>query len=185
MHCDNAYSSLLYTLASFLAGAAFGGLFGLSPPESLRKIPRVENVLRVLYNWAIFTSFFLSVNTVVIATAAATKNLNGGYNPMATSGYALLSDVFRYEFLLTRWSYLVSLLSFLMATTNRILYGFQLFSFPDEARAKRMKAVGVAVCLFMSALVLHLLGYVNTTLFGLDNLLVMTLEVLKVRHEND
>jgi len=140
----------------------------------------VENALRVMYNWAIFWSFLLSVNTVVISTAAATKNLNGGYSPIATSGYALLSDVFRYEFLITRWSYLLSLLSFLMATTNRILYEFKLFSFPDEKREKRMKFVGVAVCLFMSALVLHLVGYINTTLYGLNNLIFMTWEVLKV-----
>ena len=44
-----------------------------------------------------------------------------------------------------------------------------------------MKAVGVAVCLFMSALVLHLVGYINTTLYGFDNLLIMTGQVLKVR----
>lgn len=48
-----------------------------------------------------------------------------------------------------------------------------------------MKAVGVAVCLFMSALVLHLVGYVNTTLYGFDNLLVMTCEVLKVSFSNE
>ena len=77
-HYDTRYvicaHSHTHNGASILAGAAFSGLPGLSPPES--KVPTAEHILRITYNWAIFWSFLLSINTIVISTAAVTKNLN-------------------------------------------------------------------------------------------------------------
>lgn len=121
-------------------------------------------------------TFLLSTNTVVISTAALVKGLHADYDPMSESGYMLLKRSFEYEFVVTRWSYLVSLLAFLVAVTNRILFEFRLFT-SSEVR----KTMGVAVCLLMSGLILHIVSFLNSTLYCWNDLGEMTIALIKVR----
>jgi hypothetical protein len=166
--------------ASFLAGAAFTGLFSLnvSNEGALKKDTTVERFLLLSYRWAMFVTFLLSTNTVVISTAAIVKGLHADFDPMSENGYMLLKRSFEYEFVVSRWSYLVSLLAFLVAVTNRILFEFQLFS-SSEVR----KTMGVAVCLLMSGLILHLISFLNSTLYCWNNLGAMTIALIKVHTE--
>jgi hypothetical protein len=120
-------------------------------------------------------TFLLSTNTVMISTAALISSLHGNYDPIAESGYMLLKRSFEYEFVMTRWSYLVSLLAFIVAVTNRILFEFQLFT-SSEAR----KQMGIAVCLLMSGLVLHLVSFLNSTLYCWKNMGGMTIALIRV-----
>mmetsp|Transcript_33496 Transcript_33496/g.77203 ORF Transcript_33496/g.77203 Transcript_33496/m.77203 type:complete len:233 (+) Transcript_33496:71-769(+) len=167
--------------ASFLAGASFAGLFTLKPDVTRRT--KTDKALQFIYHLAITLCFLLSVNTIIISTAANTKSLYGGFDTMAESGYNLLNREFHYEFVSTRWSFLVSLMSFLIATTGRFVYEFRLFtpSFdePKSVQIKR-KVMGTAVCLLMSSLLLHLLAFINSTLFCWNNLLDMTIDLVKV-----
>jgi hypothetical protein len=123
-----------------------------------------------------FVTFLLSTNTVVISTAALVKGLYADFDPMSESGYMLLKRSFEYEFVVSRWSYLISLLAFLVAVTNRILFEFKLFT-STEIR----KTMGIAVCLLMSGLILHLVSFLNSTLYCWNNLGAMTIALIKVR----
>jgi hypothetical protein len=169
-----------YYTASFLAGAAFSGLFSLnvSNEDALKKDTAVERFLIMSYRWAMFVTFLLSTHTVVISTAAIVKGLHADYDPMSESGYMLLKRSFEYEFVVSRWSYLVSLLAFLVAVTNRILFEFELFTSSEVRRT-----MGVAVCLLMSGLILHLVSFLNSTLYCWNNLGEMTTALLKVHTE--
>jgi hypothetical protein len=167
---------LPYLISSFLAGAAFSGLFSLKVSnEGAKRDTAIERFLRLSYMWAMFVTFLLSTNTVVISTAAIVKGLHAGYDPMSESGYMLLTRSFEYEFVLSRWSYLMSLLAFLVAVTTRILFEFQMFT-SSEVR----KTLGVAVCLLMSGLILHLVSFLNSTLYCWNNLGEMTIALAKV-----
>jgi hypothetical protein len=159
-----------------LAGAAFSGLFSLNVSnERALKDTAIDRFLLLSYRWAMFVTFLLSTNTVVISTAAIVKGLRADYDPMSESGYMLLKRSFEYEFVVSRWSYLISLLAFLVAVTNRILFEFQLFT-SSEVR----KTMGVAVCLLMSGLILHLVSFLNSTLYCWNNLGAMTIALIKV-----
>lgn len=164
--------------ASFLVGASFTGLFSVKTGDD-DNIPRIDLMLRSIYHLAIAFSFFMAINVVLICTAGLTKNLAGGFDPMAASGYRLLNREFHYEFVVTRWSFFVSLFSFLVAVTSRILYEYKLFSTKGKLAVRR-KRIGLAVCLWMSALLFHLIAFINSTLYCWNNLWGMTLELIKV-----
>ena len=163
--------------SSFIAGASFAGLFTVKPPS--QKPEKIENLFRYIYHFCIIMAFLLSINTVMVATAANTKNLHGDFDPVATSGYMLLKREFEYEFTMTRWCFFMALLMFLMATTNRILYEFKLFSV-EPAQRERRRMIGTAVCLLMSSLVFHLVAFINSTLICWDSIVEMTFDLAKV-----
>ena len=172
--------------ASFIAGASFAGLFTVQIKEdghgSSASRSLLSKYLSRAYHVCILIAFLLAINTVVVSTAANTMSLHdGSFNPMATSGYMVLKNEFEYEFIVTRWSFMVSLLSFLVATTHRILYEFQLFDKNDVMSLQNSRRmIGTAVCLLMSSLILHLVSFLNSTLICWDNLWSMSIDLFKV-----
>jgi hypothetical protein len=161
---------------SFLTGAAFTGLFAV---RYTGEECATERRLKVGYSLSIFLCFLLTITTLVFSTAALTKSLQDGYNILTTSGVALLnSDAFHYEFVMTRWSFQMGILFYLTAVMNRILLEFHLLTDPRP----KIRCLGIAVCLFMSSLMFHIISFINTTLLTWNNMTEMTIHVMKVRH---
>ena len=106
--------------------ASFGALFAVRIPPT--KDPSLTLHLRTIYHVSIAIAFVLSLSTVVISTAALTKHIHGRYDPIAETGYLLLRREFDYEFVTSRWSFITSLLSFIIGVTCRILVEFELFT---------------------------------------------------------
>lgn len=92
---------------------------------------------------------------------------------MAETAYQMLRREFDYEFSVTRWSFLVSLMSFLSGVTIRMVLQFNLL-----LKERRNHLIGVLGT--MIAVLSHLLSYINQTLYCWPNLFVMTVDVIKI-----
>lgn len=169
--------SFFIVIAALLAGVSFAGLFGLKPlpPIAIRDRSRdIENALRTLYTLSMFVAWLLALVSIVVSTSALTKNLHGRYDTMAETGYLLLKTQFRFEFLVTRWGYLTSLLAFFVGVTQRVLVEFQLY------KSEKTKTLGIAFLLFMGGVFLNLVSIVNSNLFCFQNWWGMTYDVIAV-----
>jgi hypothetical protein len=111
----------------------------------------------------------LSLTVVVFSTAALIRGLTANFDPHAENGYELLFREFHYEFIVTRWSFQISLFGFLMAVCCKILYEFQLFNVASPNFDRQHLEIGIAIILVMSSLCLHLFSYINSTLIGWKN----------------
>mmetsp|Transcript_53064 Transcript_53064/g.158806 ORF Transcript_53064/g.158806 Transcript_53064/m.158806 type:complete len:226 (-) Transcript_53064:446-1123(-) len=165
--------------AAFLAGASFGAMWGKASHYDGDKVITAKEWLATIYHVLVTSSFVLALTTVVVATAAATKNLHGSYDPLASSGYMLLKREFEYEFILTRWSFFVSLFCFIIGVTCRVVVEFDLLAMTGEHRQRR-RELGLALMCLMSGLIFHLLSFINTTLFCWNNLFGMTLSLIRL-----
>lgn len=128
----NFFGSIRLT-STFLTGASFGGIFsfpstpsGSSSHSSAKKDMKLFLTLRTIHNIFIVISFLFAINVMFISTIAITKSFEGGFNKIAESGYMLLIKEFEYEFLSARLGYFLSLFSFLIAATCRMLVQFKL-----------------------------------------------------------
>lgn len=121
----------------------------------------------------VLLSFMLSLCTVVIATATGVTNMHGGFNPMAESAYNLLMKEFEFEFITTRLSYLTSLLSFIVGITGRVLLEYKLLH-------KDRTEEAFVVCFGMTAVVTHLLSYINSTLYSSQSLIGLAIRLGRI-----
>jgi hypothetical protein len=160
------------TPAGLVAGSALGSLFTFSE-QSVEESTTTELTLLRVYLVSMLISFTLSLTTIIISTGADISLIHGGFDRMAETAYQLLRREFDYEFSVTRWSFLVSLLSFLSGVTVRIVLQFKLLM-----RQRRNHLIGVVGA--MTAVVTHLLSYVNQTLYCWPNLFAMTVHVVKL-----
>eukprot|EP00527_Entomoneis_sp_CCMP2396_P006615 CAMPEP_0198142052 /NCGR_PEP_ID=MMETSP1443-20131203/4956_1 /TAXON_ID=186043 /ORGANISM="Entomoneis sp., Strain CCMP2396" /LENGTH=223 /DNA_ID=CAMNT_0043804989 /DNA_START=131 /DNA_END=802 /DNA_ORIENTATION=+ len=174
-----SYFSDIRVPATFLAGSAVGGLFTMkSNQQQLKTMPRVEYWVRIVYTFLMFTTFLLSMNTAIMASSAflTTKN-TAVYNPMATSAFELLVREFNYELTITRWSYEISMISFIVAIMLRLLLEFDAF---DKAAPRRRKSFAAAILLFTSSLAAHLMSFINTRMYQFKSIGALTIEVVKL-----
>jgi len=95
---------------------------------------------------------------------------------MAETAYLLLKREFEYEFVTVRFSFLMSILSFLSAITLRILIEFDLLKTGNNTN-------WVAAGLIFVAIVTHLFSYVNGTLFCFSNLIGMAVHAVKLNFQ--
>jgi hypothetical protein len=160
--------------AALIAGTSVGSLFSLVKLVNSEKhgSPFQSWLLKV-YHILCLATLILSLNVVVTATAASTTLLLGDHVGMATSAYEFLNREIRYEFVTTRWSYLMANLLFIAGITTRAVLEFELLN----ANRRRF---AVVVVLTMTALLTHLLSYVNSTLHCWDSLIDMTFDVIKL-----
>jgi len=185
-----AFFTSIRVPSALVAGSQLGSLFSLvrllnasnnTSGDDNKKRHQSQNTTRDwlirLYHLFSLTALVLSINAIVTATAAATKLLMGSHDGVAESAYQFINRELRYEFILTRWSFLTSLLSFLAGITIRALLEFNLL---DEKRRK----AAVVVASSMAGLFCHLLSFVNSTLISAPNLFVMTLQVVKLMVAN-
>ena len=133
---------------------------------------------RVLYFISMFVTFLLAMNTAIMSNAAflAMKN-TAIYSPLAKNAFELLSRDFYYELAVTRWSYEVSMLAFIVSVLLRGVLYFDLF---DKDSTKKRKTFGSAFGLLGTSLIFHLLSYMNTHTYQWNSLWDLTIEVTKV-----
>ena len=169
------------TPAALIAGASLSSLFSLvnlvndigdddnkeeEEGGKKKKYSQLTVILARIYHGLCLTSLILSLNVIVTATAAATTLLlenNHHNNGMAYNAYAFLNRELRYEFITTRWSFLTCLLSFISSIAVRSLLEFDLLR-------KGRRRLALVVVFSMSALLAHLLSYVNSTLYNWPNM---------------
>lgn len=166
--------------ASFLAGSSLGAIFTLkSAVANISSRTTIERRCIEFYHISALLAFILSFNTIFTATVACTAVLHGRFDPMAETAYGLLRREFDYEFTTVRWSFLMSLFSFLGAVTARMLIEFDLLS-KDCGSTHTRRDVGLAVVFSMAALIAHLLSYVNQNLWCWKSLIGMTVHFFKL-----
>ncbi|CAB9511295.1 expressed unknown protein [Seminavis robusta] len=161
------------TPSALLVGTSLTAFFTLVKETKKPQPNRMRARLIALYHVLALVSLLLSLNVVITATAAGAVLLLDDFNAEAVTPYVFMKNHMFYELLTTRWSFYVSLLSFLGAVTTRALIEFDLLE-----RKRRKQA---AVFLFsMGALVSHLISFINSTLYSSPNLAAMTVQVFKV-----
>jgi hypothetical protein len=167
------YFSSVRIPASMIAGSALAALFSLT---SKTKNAEAQNrstlvtVVLLLYHLFALTSLLLSLNTIITCTAAASSLMFGCDNPIATSPYALMKREFEFEFLMTRWSFYMSLFTLLGAIASRALIEF------DLLQSDRIRSAVVILSAF-AGLFFHLLSFVNERIFCYQNMTEMTIDV--------
>ena len=166
------------TAASLVLGTSLGALFVLShfsrrSSNATAKTP-LELTLIKAYRLLAWSAYILSLNTVITCTVATNSVLHGQFDPLATTASNMLKREFEYEFVWVRWSMLMALLLFVVVVTLRLLLEFNLLS--DAARTDTAKFV----ILSATALLAHLISYINDTLYHWDNVLDMTVDMMRV-----
>uniref|UniRef100_A0A7S1UYJ7 Uncharacterized protein n=1 Tax=Grammatophora oceanica TaxID=210454 RepID=A0A7S1UYJ7_9STRA len=163
--------------SALIAGSSLSSLFSLtkwtSNKEEARRANKLERYLAIIFHGFCLASLVLSLNAIVTATAAGTTLLLGSHNGMATSAYVFMKREFHYEFVTTRWSFLVSLLSFIGGITTRALLEFDLLK-------KERRKWAIVLSASMIGLLSHLVSFINSTLNSWPNLVAMTVEVVKL-----
>ena len=92
---------------------------------------------------------------------------------MAASAYEFVSRELEYEFTLTRWSFYVSVLSYLGAVTLRVLIQFELL-------VKKRFRNALLLISTVSGLSLHLISAINGNLYYSSDLLALTYQVMRM-----
>jgi hypothetical protein len=144
------------TPASVVMGAAITAIFALPQFSTSQQRSKTELFLVKAYRILSWTAFVLSLHVFITCTITSANLLLGNaYNPMAESAHALLQREFEYQFLVVCWCTIVSMLSFIVIVTVRVMLEFDLWRIP----ARRDTA------LFMlcssGALMASLLSFVN------------------------
>jgi hypothetical protein len=175
------YFSSLRTPSSVIAGSALTALFvfaSLTKPGEEKKRTRLDNTVLLLYHVLTLMSLMLSLNVLVTSTAASNILLLRD-SAHATSTFALLSRDFPMEFVTARWSFYVSLLSFIWSICLRVLVEFKLLT------KKRIRPA-VTVVLALASLNFHLFSILNCRLRSHRNLFDMTIDFAKMywRHSS-
>lgn len=160
--------------AALIASTSFSSLFSLVKlVNSEKSLPPLHIWLLRFYHTITLATLILSLNVVVTATAASTTLMLGDHVGMATSAYEFLNREIRYEFVTTRWSFLMSNLLLIAGIGSRTLLEFELLTM------KRWRHAMVVV-FAMTALLTHLLAYLNSTLHSWESFAGMTWDVIKL-----
>lgn len=162
--------------ATLITGNSLGFLFVFKHISLENKTTLEKFVLR-LYHACVLFAFGLALTTVIISTSAYVSMLHGRYNPYATTAYEMMRREFDYEFSITRWCFLVSLLNFIGAVTTRVIIEFELLS-PE----KRLYLY--ALLAFMTSVTTNVLSYINRTMYCWGSLLGLTIHVMKLSFES-
>lgn len=168
-----AFFNGIRVTSALIAGSALAALFALVKryqQEDKNKTDRI--LLRIFHACALF-AYLLSVTAVISSTTANTTLLMGKFDPMATSVYYFLKREMEFEFVLTRWCFLSSVLNFLTAIGSRVMLEFDLMT--AERRLER----GILITSF-TAMIAHLLSVINRSLNCWPNLMAMTIDLLRV-----
>ena len=168
--------------AALIAGNSLFSLFSMSKQmrqsndekkNSDIKFNKPRFLALFLYHGLTLASLMLSLNVVVVSTAASNSLITGSYNPMATSAFEFLKREMAYEYYMVKWSFYVSILCFLQSTLCRALVEF------DLLQREKWKGA-LLISLSINALSTNVLHSVNTSLYSFPNLGAMTVGILKV-----
>lgn len=160
--------------AALIAGANLSSLFSfVKLVNAEKKASRLQNWMVQLFHFLCFNSLLSSISVIVTSTAASTTLMLGDHNGMAESAYDFLNREMRYEFVTTRWSFMLSNLMFIAGIATRAILEFDLM----QPKRRRLALIMV---LLMTSLVTHLLSFVNSTLHCWNSLFDMTWDVIKL-----
>jgi hypothetical protein len=168
------YFSSVRIPASMIAGSALASLFSLTQKTKNTEVQNRSTLLTIvliLYHLLALSSLLLSLNTIITCTAAASSLMFGCDNPIATSPYALMKREYEFEFLMTRWSFYMSLFTLLGAIASRSLIEFDLLH-PDRIRS------AIVIVSAFAGLFFHLLSFVNERIYCYNNMTEMTFDVV-------
>lgn len=159
--------------AALVAGSSLAIMF--TNPTDLDRQTRSawQNRILVLYHLFALLGFLLSINVVSTATDTATYLLLGMKNPFAYSAYELLRREVNFAFTSCRWSFDMSLCSFLLAVSGRLLVEFKLVS------RQRRRSLAMLTMAMMS-LLLDLFATTNATLHSWPHMGAMTVDLMRL-----
>jgi len=132
--------------AALLAGASLGQLFA-TPDKSRGKW------LPALFSMLIAFTVMAEIFVVFVSTATATRLMGGGFDPMATDGFAFLLREFEPSFVACRVGFFTGLLSFLSALALRAWAAFP-------------GTLGSAIACGMTAVMFQMIAFFNSTVIG-------------------
>lgn len=170
-----AYFGQVRTPASLVVGSSLSALFNFSrlKQDDLEAKSPLELTLLRIYLVTMLISYTLSLSTIIIASGASVTIIHGRFDAMAETSYQLLKREFDYEFTVTRWAFLVALLNFLTGITLKLVLEFKLL-------AKKRRNHLFAIVGIMTAVLTHLLSYINSTLYCWNNIFDMTWHVMEL-----
>jgi hypothetical protein len=170
------YFSSVRIPAGLIAGSALAALFSLvdkSKDNQAHTRTQLESIVLIIYHLLALMSLLTSLNVIVTSTAVVETIMFGNENPMASSAFELMTREYEFEFLMTRWSFFVSLFTFLVSVAARALLSFELLN------AKRVSSAVLVLSSF-GGLLFHLLAFVNARLFSFNNMAEMTWAVFSL-----
>ena len=168
-----AFFNGVRTPASLILGSSIVALFSMPQRmENIGTLTRREILVLRIYHAVSLLTVCLSTATVLTSTTAGTFLLLRKFELADPSidVYHFLMTAMRFEFVLTRWTFLTSQLLFLVSLTGRTLLSFNLLT-----RKRLLPAVMTLAT--MSGMITLMTSYVNTSLNCWPNLLSMTKEV--------
>lgn len=148
----------------FIAGVSLAGLFAMTEGVNNTSVmSKLQVFLLRLYHITSLLSLCLSLSSIVTSTTATTLLLLSDFSiipqyeqKMGLDAYQFLRSNLNFEFLYTRWSFLVSVTFLIVSTTIRMLLQFELF------KPKRRLA-GWSCVSTMTGILAFIIGYSNTT----------------------
>jgi len=158
--------------AALIAGSA-GGLFFIKLNQNKDHQSKLQKSLLFFYHTVSLMALLLALNVIVLSTSAGNNLLLGQRNTVANSVYDFLQREIKYEYVLTRWSFYASILSFLQAVGSRALIEF------DLLKREKLRS-GMIVFFTMAAMISHVLHLVNDCLITYPNFWQMTVGVCKL-----
>ena len=182
-----AFFSSVRISATFFAGSSLAAIFtlkneafDLASTVERHKMSRLERRTIKFYHLMSVMAFVLSINTIATCTTACTSVLHRGINPVAESPYRFLTNEFHYEFIMTRWSFLVSIFCFLGMLTSRLLIEFGLLEYNGGENDRTKREVAILTVSSIIALAASMMSYVNENLWCWNSLAGMTFYLAKV-----
>jgi hypothetical protein len=167
------------TPATLIAGSCIANLFTMTTEvKETYGMSKMKIVLLRVYHVLSLLSVCLSLTSVVTSQAGTALLLvNENQHVVASKSidaYTFLRTHMNFEFIMTRWCFIMSILLFLLSTTVRMIVEFGLFT-----RTRRL--AGTMVVSMMASVISFLLSYVNTSQVATwPNLWCMTKEVALV-----
>eukprot|EP00980_Cylindrotheca_fusiformis_P017383 scaffold5395_cov126-Cylindrotheca_fusiformis.AAC.3 len=170
------------TPSTLIAGSSFAALFALGTTvKEWGYMSKRDLLFMKLYHVCSLLSFCLSLTTVFSGQAALTRLLSPQpvtTKMVATDAYQFLRAYMNMEFLMTRWSFVTSIVFFLMTTCFRLILEFELFT-----KRKRQSA-GVTVVALMTGGSLTTLSHVNSSGSKWPGVWEMTRDIVVVRTQS-
>ena len=166
--------------SALIAGSSLTAFF-LKLNDKKQRPTKLYYTVLYLYYLLSSLALMLSLNVIVTSTAASNTLLVGAdYHHVTKKAIVATSmlDFLRqkgivYQFIVTRWSFYMAMLSFMQAITCRTLI---VFDFLRKENRKCALLVIVAMTSFLS----HILHLLNDCVYVYPNLLAMTIGLFKV-----
>jgi len=149
--------------ATLIAALSLIGLFALTENvNNTSELSKLHIFLLRLYHLTSLLSFCLSLLSIITSVSASTLLCVSDFSMIASKGtvidvYHFLNSSMEFEFLFSRWSFLVSVAFFFLSTTMRMVLQFELFKY------SKRKLAGCGVLSTMTGFISFLIGYINTT----------------------